>query len=125
MSRSVMDMVAEAKALVPAIGPEEVKGLVGRDDILVVDVRDDAEVAAGGRVEGALHVTRGMLEFRADEATPYHNEAFSKDKTVILYCASGGRAALAGKALLELGYKDVRNMGGFQSWVDAGGKVAS
>ncbi len=68
-------------------------------------------------------MSRGMLEFRADETTPYHNEALSKDKTIILYCASGGRAALGGKALLDLRYKDVRNLGSFQAWVDAGGDV--
>ena len=61
--------------------------------------------------------------FRADETTPYHNPAFSKAKTVILYCASGGRAALAGKALQELGYAKVFNLGGFKDWVAAGGAV--
>ncbi len=68
-------------------------------------------------------MSRGMLEFRADETTPYHNEAFSKDKTIILYCASGGRSALSGKALLDLGYKDVRNLGGFPAWAESGGDV--
>ena len=123
MSTSAMEMVAAAKAAVPAISPQEVMAMVGRDDVLVVDVRDDKEVAATGTVVGAIHVTRGMLEFRADDTLPSHNPAFAKDKTVIVYCASGGRSALAGKALKDMGYKDVRNMGGFQAWVDAGGKV--
>lgn len=121
MGKSIMDLVNEAKAVVPDIDPEDVKSLIGRDDVLIVDVRDDGEVAATGKVRGALHVSRGMLEFRADETTPYHNEAFSKNKTIILYCASGGRSALGGKALLDLGYKEVRNLGGYQAWVDAGG----
>ena len=111
MSKSIMDLVAEAKAVVPEISPDEVKAMAGRDDV------------ATGKVQGALHVTRGMLEFRADETTPYHNAALTKDKIIILYCGSGGRAALGGKALLDLGYKDVRNLGGFQGWVDAGGAV--
>ena len=123
MGKSIMDLVAEAKSVVPDIGPDEVAAMKHQDDVLIVDVRDDDEVAQTGVVDGALHVARGMLEFRADETTPYHNEAFSKEKTVILYCASGGRSALAGKALLELGYSDVRNLGAFQSWVDAGGAV--
>ena len=123
MGKSIMDLVKEAKAVVPDIDPEDVKSLIGRDDVLIVDVRDDGEVAATGKVRGALHVSRGMLEFRADETTPYHNEAFSKDKTIILYCASGGRSALGGKALLDLGYKEVRNLGGYQAWVDAGGDI--
>ncbi len=123
MGKSIMDQVAEAKAVVPDISPDEVKSLMGREDVLIVDVRDDGEVASTGKVQGALHVSRGMLEFRADETTPYHNEAFSKDKTVILYCATGGRSALGGKALLGLGYKDVRNLGGFPAWAESGGDV--
>ena len=64
-----------------------------------------------------------MLEFRADPESPYHDPAFSRDKTVIVYCASGGRSALAGKTLQELGYRDVRNLGGFKDWVESGGAV--
>jgi rhodanese-related sulfurtransferase len=89
----------------------------------VVDVRDGTEVAASGKVPGALHVSRGLLEFKADPDAPTHDKAFSKDKTVVLYCASGGRSALAGKVLQDFGYKDVRNLGGFKDWVEGGGKV--
>jgi rhodanese-related sulfurtransferase len=116
-------LVAAAKAVVPEIGVAETRELAGRENLLFVDVREDGEVAATGRIAGALHASRGMLEFRADAAMPTHDPAFSKDKTIILYCASGGRAALCGKALLELGYTDVRNLGGFKAWVDAGGEV--
>ncbi|HUF87650.1 MAG TPA: rhodanese-like domain-containing protein [Thermohalobaculum sp.] len=123
MAKSVMDLVAEAKSMVPSISPAELEGLLGRDDLLVVDVRDPPEVASTGKVQGALNVSRGMLEFRADETTPYHDKAFRKDKTIVLYCASGGRSALGGKALLELGYRDVRNLGAFKDWVEAGGPI--
>jgi len=123
MAKSIMDAVAAAKAVVPAISPDELTGILGRDDVLVVDVRDAPELSDTGKVQGALNVSRGMLEFRADDATPYHNEAFSRDKTVVLYCASGGRSALGGKALMELGYGDVRNLGAFKDWVEAGGAV--
>jgi rhodanese-related sulfurtransferase len=64
-----------------------------------------------------------MLELRADSESPYHDKNFAKDKTVILYCASGGRAALAGKALKDLGYERVYNLGGFKDWTEAGGVV--
>lgn len=64
-----------------------------------------------------------MLEFRADPESPYHDPAFDSDRTVIAYCASGGRSALAGKALQELGYRDVRNLGGFKECTDNGGAV--
>ena len=95
MNQSVMDKVAAAKQAVPAISAEDAAKLLGRQDVIFVDVRDAEEVAQSGKIRGALNVSRGMLEFRADDATPYHNPAFSRDKTVVLYCASGGRAALA------------------------------
>ena len=123
MSTSIMDLVTKAKAVVPIIAPDELLTLMDRDDILIVDVRDHPEVADSGKIQGALHVSRGMLEFRADETTPYFNEAFSKEKTVVLYCASGGRSALAGQALMDLGYSDVRNLGSFGDWVEAGGPI--
>lgn len=123
MSTSIMDQVAEAKKLVPAISVSDAAAMMGGDNVLVVDVRDDNEVAASGRVAGAIHVSRGMIEFRADETMPIHLDAFSTDKTIIVYCATGGRAALAGKALLGLGFKDVRNLGAFKDWVATGGAI--
>ena len=123
MSRSIMEAVAEAKKMVPSISPEKLKNIMGKDNVLIVDVRDAPELADTGKVRGALNVSRGMLEFRADGSTPFHNKAFSKDKTVVLYCASGGRSALAGRALLELGYQNVLNLGAFQNWVNAGGAI--
>ncbi|MEM9196216.1 MAG: rhodanese-like domain-containing protein [Pseudomonadota bacterium] len=122
MARTMMTRMAEAKAAVPEISPSELQALMGSDGLLIVDVRDHPELS-GGKVAGALHVTRGMLEFRADPALPSHDPAFATDKTVVVYCASGGRSALAGQTLLELGYTDVRNLGGFKGWVDAGGAV--
>ena len=92
-------------------------------DALVVDIRDGAEIAASGKVAGAIAVSRGMLEFRAAPDAPTHDPAFRTDRPVILYCGSGGRAALAGKTLLDLGFQDVRNLGGFKDWVAAGGAV--
>ena len=96
--------------MVPPISPEELKSILGQDKVLVVDVRDAPELTATGKVQGALNVSRGMLEFRADETTPYHDKSFTKDKTIVLYCTSGGRPALGGQALMELGYRDVRNL---------------
>ena len=70
-----------------------------------------------------MHAQRGLIEFKADSAMPSHDPAFQKDRTVIVYCASGGRSALAGKTLKDMGFTDVRNLGGFKGWVDAGGEV--
>ena len=116
-------MLAEAEAAVPRISPEEAKSLVGRADVLFLDVREPPEVAASGKVPGALAIPRGLVEFRADPASAMHDKAFDRNKTVIAYCASGGRSALVGKTLKDMGYANVRNLGGFKGWVDAGGSV--
>jgi rhodanese-related sulfurtransferase len=123
MSTSMKELLAAANASVPKISPQEAAGLVGKENVLVVDVRDAPELQSGGKVRGAVHVSRGMLEFRADPDSPSHDKAFSRDKTVLVYCASGGRSALAGKTLQSLGYKDVRNLGSFKGWVESGGAV--
>ncbi len=123
MPASVKDLVAAANASVPRIGREEAAALIASGRALVVDVRDAPELQASGKIAGAKHVSRGMLEFRADPGSPYHDPAFDAARTVILYCASGGRSALAGKALQELGYRDVRNLGAFKDWVESGGEV--
>jgi rhodanese-related sulfurtransferase len=75
-----------------------------------------------GKIAGAVQVSRGMLEFRADAETPYHDKNFTKDKTII-YCASGGRSALGGKVLKDMGYAQVYNLGAFKDWADSGGPV--
>ena len=123
MTTSVKDMVAAANAAVPRIAREDAQALLAGGKALLVDVRDAPELQASGRIKGAKHVSRGMLEFRADPASPYHDPDFSPDRTVIVYCASGGRSALAGKALQDLGYRDVRNLGGFKDWAEGGGAV--
>jgi rhodanese-related sulfurtransferase len=121
--KTVQTMLAEADAAVPRISPNEAKGLVGKADVLFLDVREPGEVAASGKVPGALAVPRGLVEFRADQASPMHDAAFDRAKTIVAYCASGGRSALVGKTLKEMGYANVRNLGGFKGWVDAGGEV--
>jgi rhodanese-related sulfurtransferase len=120
MASSVKEMLAEANAAVPRLAPAEVRNRMNRGDVLIVDVRDGPELAAGGKLKGAVHVSRGMLEFRADPESPYHDPAFQKDKTVLVYCASGGRSALSGKLLRDFGYRSVYNAGGFKELADAG-----
>ena len=123
MSLTVKQMLEAANAAVPKISPAQAKEMIGKGNVLVLDVRDAPEVEKSGKIDGALHVSRGMLEFRADPGSPYHDKNFSKDKTVILYCASGGRAALAGKVLKDMGYGQVYNIGGFKDWADSGGAI--
>jgi rhodanese-related sulfurtransferase len=123
MPLTVKEMLGAARAAVPAIAPQEAAALAQSGKALIVDVRDGTEVQASGKVKGALHVSRGLLEFKADPDSPMYDPKFQKDKTIVLYCASGGRSALAGKTLKDMGYGDVRNLGGFQDWLAGGGAV--
>ncbi|WOS63855.1 rhodanese-like domain-containing protein [Sinorhizobium fredii] len=120
MAKNVKDLLAEANSAVPKLSPAEAAEKVHSGDVLIVDVRDPTEVQQTGKLKGALNVSRGMLEFRADPESQYHNPAFQKDRTILLHCASGGRSALAGKTLQEMGYTSVFNIGGFKELVEAG-----
>jgi len=123
MAISVKQMLETANAAVPRITPAEARELIAKGNALLVDVRDAPEVERSGKAAGAVHVSRGMLEFRADPESPYHDKNFAKDKTVIVYCASDGRSALNGKALKDLGYERVYNLGAFKDWAESGGAV--
>lgn len=123
MSTGIKQLLEAAHAAVPRITPAEAQRMIASGRAIVVDVRDAPEVEKSGKVAGALHVSRGMLEFRADPDSPYHDKHFSRERPVILYCASGGRAALSGKALKDMGYAEVYNLGGFNDWVSNGGEI--
>jgi len=123
MPTTVKELLAAARAAVPMIAPEEAAALLAQGKAVIVDVRDGTELQASGKVKGALHVPRGFLEFKADPESPMYDPALQREKTIVVYCASGGRSALAGKTLKDMGYADVRNLGGFQDWMMSGGAV--
>jgi rhodanese-related sulfurtransferase len=123
MTTGLKQMIDAAHAMVPRITPAQAQELVASGGAVVIDVRDAPEVEKSGKVAGALHISRGMLEFRADPDSPYHDKNLRKDRPVILYCASGGRSALSGKTLKDLGYAEVYNLGAFKDWVDNGGPI--
>lgn len=123
MATNVKQMMEAANAAVPRITPAQAKEMMTNGNTLVIDVRDAGEVEKSGKIAGAVNISRGMLEFRADPETPYHDKNFSKDKAVIVYCASGGRSALSGKALKDMGYTNVSNLGAFKDWAESGGPV--
>jgi len=116
-------MMDAANAAVPRITPAQARDMVAQGNTLIVDVRDALEVEKSGKIAGAVNVSRGLLEFRADPDSPSHDKSFAKDKDVIVYCGSGGRAALSGKVLKDMGYERVYNLGGFKDWVESGGAV--
>lgn len=120
MAKNVKDLLAEANSAVPKLSPAQAAEKMQSGNVLIVDVRDPTEVQQTGRIKGAVNVSRGMLEFRADPDSQYHNPAFQKDKTILLHCASGGRSALAGKTLQDMGYTAVFNIGGFKDLAEAG-----
>ncbi len=116
-----MQLIGEALAEVASISVDEALVLVDGEDAVFVDVRERAEHDAGA-IAGAVAAPRGFLEFIADPATPMHNAALSSGKRLVIYCASGGRSALAAKTLQDMGYSEVANLtGGFQAWTGAGG----
>ena len=122
MPANVKDMLAAANAAVPRITPDAARKMIADGNALVVDVRDPAEVAASGKVKGAINIPRGMLEFRADPDTAYFDKSFSKDRPVIVYCASGGRSALSGQTLKVI-CTDAGSVRDFQAFAKQTGNV--
>ena len=122
MPVTVKALLEAANAAVPRISGQEARARLA-EGALLLDVRDVPELEAAGRAAGAHHVPRGMLEFRADPASPFADAELRPDRTIILHCASGGRAALAGKTLKDMGYRDVYNLGGLKDWIDSGGAL--
>ena len=123
MATSLKEMMAAANAAAPRITPAQARDMIAQGNALIVDVRDALEVEKSGKIAGALNVSRGLLEFFADPDSPSYNKSFAKDKNVIVYCGSGGRAALSGKLLKDMGYERVYNLGGFKDWAESGGAV--
>jgi rhodanese-related sulfurtransferase len=123
MATSVKQLMDAANAAVPRITPAQARQMIAEGNTLVIDVRDATEVEKSGKIAGALQVSRGMLEFRADPESAYHDKNFNKHKTLIVYCASGGRSALGGKVLKDMGYDRVYNLGAFKEWAENGGPV--
>ncbi len=123
MPLKVKDMMEAANAVVARIEVDQAKAKI-ENGALLLDVRDMVELQQSGRATGAHHIPRGMLEFRADDTLKSHDPELRKDRAVILYCAAGGRAALAGKLLKDMGYDEVYNLGGLADWVNGGGETA-
>ena len=121
---SVKDLIAEARAQIDNLPAAEMARALEGPNVLLVDLREPAERAEHGTIAGALPAPRGMLEFYADPTTPYHKKEFDASRSVLLYCASGGRSALAGATLKRLGYPRVAHLeGGFKAWKESGREV--
>jgi rhodanese-related sulfurtransferase len=119
-------LVTEAKARISNLTVDQVAGELAAGDVALVDLREPGELAEQGAIAGAIHAPRGMLEFYADPTSPYHLRGLDPSARTILYCASGGRSALACDTLRQLGYADVAHLdGGFKAWKAAGRPVGA
>lgn len=124
MDKKAAELVAEAKGRIENLDVEAVERELVDGSAVLVDVREAEELDANGRIPGAVHMPRGMLEFYADPTSPYHREPLDPSKRVILHCASGGRSALAADALRQMGYARVAHLdGGINAWKEAGKPV--
>jgi rhodanese-related sulfurtransferase len=124
ITTNVKSLVEAAEREIENLSVEQAVGLHGRDDVVLVDIRDIRELQRDGRVPGAFHCPRGMLEFWIDPESPYHKPAFAQDKTFVFFCAGGLRSALAAQTAHRMGLKPVAHIrGGFGAWKKAGGPV--
>lgn len=124
ITRGYKRLLEEANAAIETIPTAEAFALVGREDVVLVDLRDPRELEREGKMPGAFHCPRGMLEFWIDPESPYHKPVFAQDKKFVFFCAGGWRSALAAKTAKDMGLTSVAHIeGGFGAWKKAGGPV--
>jgi rhodanese-related sulfurtransferase len=117
-------LVARAEQKVDALSPQQVNELRQQEGVMLVDLRDIRELKREGKIPGAFHVPRGMLEFWIDPDSPYYKPAFESASQLILYCNKGWRSALAAESLLNMGCQGVSHLaGGLESWLADGGEI--
>lgn len=117
---NINELLREANELVPRINFDDASALIDDPNTIILDVREEQELRESGKIKGAIHVPRGLLEF------VFRPEDYVKEPEkmkILVYCAAGARAALAAKTLIYIGYKDVFNLGGFKEWVENGGEI--
>ena len=125
-TKTAAQLVAESKARITNLTVEQAASQIETEKVVLVDLREPGELAEQGAIAGAVHAPRGMLEFYADPASPYHRRELDPSARTIVYCASGGRSALACDLLGQLGYADVANLdGGLNAWKAAGRPVVT
>ena len=126
VTKGFKQLVAEANAAIETIPVAQAQEAIGDPETVFIDIRDMPELERDGKIPGAVHASRGMLEFHADPESPYYREVFTSGKRLLLYCASGGRSALATQRLREMGLTNVAHVGGgLRAWKEASGPVES
>jgi len=124
MIKSSSELVEQANKEINTISIDEAKKLHGRDDVIFIDLRDIRELDKEGRISGAMHAPRGMIEFWIDPASLYHRKEFSSGKKLVFFCAAAWRSALTVKTVKDMGLKNICHIeGGFGAWREQGGEV--
>ena len=121
LKKGFRQLLAEAEAMIETLSLDQAASLLGRDEVVFVDIREKGELRRDGVIPGAIHAPRGMLEFWVDPDSPYHREVFASEKKFVLFCAASWRSALATTTLTEMGMSNVTHFdGGFDAWKYAG-----
>jgi len=124
-NKTLGSLLLEANQNVPRLNYDESLLLLKNDNTVLIDVREESEVASFGIIKNAIHIPRGLIEFKIEYDSPSNPSNIKNDTNILFYCAGGYRSALAAYSIQQLGFKNVFNIGGFGEWVDNGGKVRS
>lgn len=122
-TKTLETLLIEANNLVKRLSYDESVDLINNTQTVIIDVREESEVYNLGIIKNAVHIPRGLIEFKLSPNSPNNPVLINDDTNLLVYCAGGYRSALAGKSLLDLGFKNVYNLGGFQEWVESGGEI--
>ena len=126
VTRGFKQLVTEANAVIDTVSVADAMVMHGDRDVVFVDIRETVELQQSGSVSGAMHAPRGFLEFMADPESPLHKPELASGARLLLFCASGGRSALAAKTLVDMGVENVAHIaGGFAAWQEAEGPIDS
>jgi len=124
-NKTLGSLLLEANQNVPRLNYDESLLLLKNDNTVLIDVREESEVASFGIIKNAIHIPRGLIEFKIEYDSPSNPSNIKNDTNILFYCAGGYRSALAAYSIQQLGFKNAFNIGGFGEWLDNGGEVRS
>ncbi len=122
-TKTLEALLIEANELVKRLSYNESLELINNTQTVIIDVREESEVFNFGLIKNAVHIPRGLIEFKLSPNSQNNPVLINDNTNILVYCAGGYRSALAAKTLLDLGFKNVYNLGGFQEWVESGGEI--
>ena len=124
-TKTLEALLIEANELVKRLSYDESLELINNTQTVIIDVREESEVFNFGLIKNAVHIPRGLIEFKLSPNSQNNPVLINDNTNILVYCAGGYRSALAAKTLLDLGFKNVYNLGGFKEWVESGGEIQS